>query len=219
MTTEATKTMNRYNCILTKYLQGRGIDIGCGNAPIRDDVDRFDRTEGDAEKIGDYVHKLYDFVFSSHTLEHMTDPFSALEGWFSLVKPNGYLVLTVPDEDLYEQGLFPSIFNGDHKHTFTISKTCSWSPVSVNVVDLVKKLNGSVEIMALQDDGYDRSLLRHSPPFRSLLFGHWLTIAMTKNPRLTPLLSGIARMFGLTIDQTMLADCRLAQILVVIKKN
>src|SRR5260221_7032838 len=38
---------------------------------------------------------------------------------------------------LYEQGVFPSRFNGDHKSTFTISKASSWSPVSVNVLDLV----------------------------------------------------------------------------------
>ena len=39
----------------------------------------------------------------------------------------------VPDEDLYEQGQFPSTYNVDHKWTFTILKTTSWSPCSLNL--------------------------------------------------------------------------------------
>jgi hypothetical protein len=42
------------------------------------------------------------------------------------------MVLLVPDEDLYEQGVFPSRFNWDHKTTWTIQKNLSWSPVSVS---------------------------------------------------------------------------------------
>ncbi len=67
-----------------------------------------------------YVKRQYDFVFASHVLEHM-DPRAALEDWLSLVRPGGLIVL-VPDEDLYEQGHVPSLFNDDHKHTFTISE-------------------------------------------------------------------------------------------------
>jgi hypothetical protein len=55
----------------------------------------------------------------------MVNPQEAIQSWFSLVKPGGHLITIVPDEDLYEQGHFPSIFNSDHKSTFTISKSNS----------------------------------------------------------------------------------------------
>ena len=64
----------------------------------------------------------------------------AILEWWQLVKPGGHLILLVPDEDLYEQDIFPSRFNGDHKFTFTLSKAQSWSPVSIHVLDLVQAL-------------------------------------------------------------------------------
>ena len=44
-----------------------------------------------------------------------------------MLEPGGHLIVTVPDEDLYEQGHFPSDYNRDHKWTFTIHKPKSWS--------------------------------------------------------------------------------------------
>jgi hypothetical protein len=59
---------------------------------------------------------------------------------------------------LYEQGVFPSRFNSDHKATFTISKTKSWSAVSHNVLELARGLpNGELVSLQLQDENYDRS--------------------------------------------------------------
>jgi hypothetical protein len=67
----------------------------------------------------------------------------------------------VPDEDLYEQGVWPSTFNDDHKWTFTIDKRQSWSPVSVNVTDMVRELPDCQPIrIALQDNHYDYTLGR-----------------------------------------------------------
>ncbi len=92
----------------------------------------------------------------------MKEPENALVEWWKLVKPGGYLILIVPDEDLYEQGVFPSRFNPDNKATFTISKAKGWSPVSINVLDLVKRLpNSEIISLELQDNNYDRSLLNH----------------------------------------------------------
>jgi hypothetical protein len=45
----------------------------------------------------------------------MHDPEAALRQWWALVRPGGYLVVVVPHEDLYEQGMWPSAFNSDHK--------------------------------------------------------------------------------------------------------
>jgi SAM-dependent methyltransferase len=90
-----------------------------------------------------------DFVHSSHCLEHLEDPFEGISNWFRILKPGGHLVITVPEEDLYEQGLFPSTFNADHKWTFTINKGKSWSNKSINVLDLIGSLGHRGEIVKL----------------------------------------------------------------------
>ena len=159
---EATKTKQIWGKLERSVLQGKGIDIGCGPDPVTPDVRRFDIEDGDANEITKYVSDQFDFVYSSHCLEHMKDPSSALKEWWKLVRPGGHLVFLVPDEDLYEQGVFPSRFNSDHKSTFTISKAQSWSAVSVNVIDLARSLPAS-EIVSIQlhDHGYDRERLVH----------------------------------------------------------
>src|SRR5262249_42061658 len=151
-----------------------GIDIGCGADPITPTVRRFDRQDGDANRVSSFVSGSFDFVFSAHCLEHMLDPRAALLDWYSLVKPGGHLIVIVPDEDLYEQGYFPSLFNSDHKHTFTISKKTSWSPRSHNLLDLARNLGGELVSLELQDSGYDRSLARFKPGVWSRWLGRQL---------------------------------------------
>lgn len=41
----------------------------------------------------------YDFVLSSHTLEHVANPLLALSEWIRVLKENGLLVLVVPHKD------------------------------------------------------------------------------------------------------------------------
>jgi len=157
---ETSKTKRIWGPLEKAILQGSGIDIGCGPDPVAPGVRKFDLADGDANHITRYVHEQFDFVYSSHCLEHMADPRSALHEWWRLVKPRGHLFFIVPDEDLYEQGVFPSRFNPDHRATFTISKAQSWSPVSINVLDLARSLPGAELVsLALQDHGYERPLL------------------------------------------------------------
>lgn len=156
---ESTKAKPYWGPLEREATQGRGIDIGCGGDPVLPTCRCFDVADGDANKITQYVSEEFDFVYSSHCLEHMHQPSSAILEWWQLVKAGGYLFITVPDEDLYEQGVFPSRFNSDHKATFTLSKTSSWSPVSHNVLELARSLpGGQLVSLALQDHGYDRSL-------------------------------------------------------------
>lgn len=152
------------NSIEKVALRGRGIDIGPSDDPVLPDVYRFDKENGDANFITKFVKEQFDFVYASHCLEHMHDPKNAIKEWWKLVKVGGYIFFMVPDEDLYEQGVFPSRFNPDHKATFTLSKTKSWSPLSINVFDLAQSLeNGQIMKIALQDNNYDRSLYRYGP--------------------------------------------------------
>lgn len=146
------------------WFHGHGIDIGCGCDPITTDCVRFDRDAGDANHIKDYVTDTFDWVYSSHCLEDMESPKSALQDWWSLVDPNGYMIIVVPDEDLYEQGHIRR-FNTQHKHTFTLCKRKSWSETSINVLDIIKTLKNATLITAeLQDIGLDRKKLTFQCP-------------------------------------------------------
>jgi hypothetical protein len=66
----------------------------------------------------------------------------ALARWLEIVKPGGYVIITVPDEDLYEKGVWPSHFNTDHKVSFTIGKPHGEGRLrnSFNVLDLVQAM-------------------------------------------------------------------------------
>jgi SAM-dependent methyltransferase len=154
---ETSKSRRIWGPLEWSVLSGSGIDIGCGPDPVTPEVRKFDLGDGDANEITRYVRETFDFVYASHCLEHMHRPKEAILEWWKLVKPGGHLFFLVPDEDLYERGVFPSIYNPDHKATFTISKRESWSPVSLNVLDLASSLPDSQLVsLQLQDHGYDR---------------------------------------------------------------
>jgi|TARA_Y100000310_G_scaffold252412_1_gene259119 SAM-dependent methyltransferase len=151
----------------TRYLVGRGIDIGGGPDPLGQYVRVFplmlsaqtwdiDKGDGDAQFMYGVKDNTYDFLSSSHCLEHIVNPQEAIYNWIRIVKPGGFLIVTVPDEDMYEGGVFPSRWNDDHKHTFTIYKERSWSPVSINVLDLLIKFSSQIDIerVTLVNDFY-----------------------------------------------------------------
>jgi len=209
------------------YFCGRIIDIGCGPDLVVPHAIPFDLPQGDAQSILDYFKPdSFDCVHSSHCLEHMENVKEALRNWWQLVKPGGYLVIVVPDEELYEQGAWPSLFNIDHKATFNLRKINSWSPVSYDIEALVRALPGAEVIDArLQDDGYDRRLMRQSTKLGRLLF-RWAIYRQGAFRRLMqvglPLsrvnlgLDRIERILGKPIDQTL--GSALAQIQVVEQK-
>lgn len=155
----------RGELFIKKYLSGKVIDIGAGNDLVCSWAEGFDKEDGDANHITKFREiNYYDSVHSSHCLEHMYEPKKALLEWWKLIKPGGYLVLVVPDEDLYEQGFWPSRFNDDHKATFTLKKGKSWSPVSYNIFDLVSALPNSEILSAeIQDRYYDYKLQTKHP--------------------------------------------------------
>lgn len=147
------------NRFVTRYLVGDGIDIGCGSDPISlygelfplmKSLKPWDLGDGDAQLLANVADESFDFVHSSHCLEHMVDPVEALGNWFRVLRPGGHLIIMVPDEDLYEMGVFPSRNNADHKWTFTLWKEGSWCDKSVNVVDLIKKLGNAAQPIKLE---------------------------------------------------------------------
>jgi hypothetical protein len=51
---------------------------------------------------------------------------------------------------MYEQGVFPSTFNTDHKWTFTVFKTWSWSNRSRNLFDLIATLGEEADVIKIE---------------------------------------------------------------------
>jgi ubiquinone/menaquinone biosynthesis C-methylase UbiE len=156
---------------LSRYFVGDGVDIGGAPDPLSlykelfpliKSVRIWDWPDGDAQYLSGVENETFDFVHSSHCLEHLHDPFEGLRNWSRVIKPGGHLIVTIPDEDLYEQGIFPSTYNLDHKWTFTIHKRDSWSKNSINVVDLLMAMSPELEIISLglQDYGYRYELPR-----------------------------------------------------------
>jgi SAM-dependent methyltransferase len=142
-----------------RYFVGRGVDIGGKPDPLAlytelfpllEEVRTWDWEDGDAQVMAGVPDASFDFVHSSHCLEHLVDPYAGLASWFRVLRPGGHLIITVPDEDLYEQGEFPSTFNRDHKWTFTVHKTASWSERSVNLLDLLRSLGAAADILRLE---------------------------------------------------------------------
>jgi len=147
---QSTHSKRRYGigAFHSRYFVGVGLDVGGGHDPLTNNAHAFrlirgikvwDQPQGDAQYLATLPDNCCDFLHSSHTLEHMKDPKVALENWVRVVKPNGYLVITVPEEDMYEKGIWPSRNNPDHKWSFTICKAKSWNEGhSVNVLDLCR---------------------------------------------------------------------------------
>ena len=143
----------------TRWFVGDGIDVGAGADslgnfrelfPLMRSCRAWDVPDGDAQTLPGVADESLDFVHSSHCLEHMREPAVALDHWIRVLRHGGYLVIIVPDEDLYEQGVFPSTFNSDHKWTFTISKFASWSPRSLNVTDLMNGVSDRVQTVRIE---------------------------------------------------------------------
>ena len=105
-----------------RYLKGKGVDMGCGEDPVTPDCLRYDIQYGHDAQRPDLSIKSFDWVFSSHCLEHLPRPQEALFNWWSLIKPGGHLVCSVPDWCLYEQKLWPTHNNPDHKWSFSMTR-------------------------------------------------------------------------------------------------
>ena len=106
-----------------KFLHGNGIDIGAGDDILtikNGTVVPWDIHNGNAQDMSGVNYETYDFVYSSHCLEHMVDIEETLFNWCRILKYGGILYLVIPDMYLYEKNIWPSKYNGDHKHTFSL---------------------------------------------------------------------------------------------------
>lgn len=105
-----------------KFFTGVGIDIGPGDypLPVRGVVE-FDKRKGfDAHDLSMYANFHFDFVYSSHCLEHLENPYVAIREWWRVLKHGGHMCIVVPEFALYEKRNIPSKYNKDHKTYWTL---------------------------------------------------------------------------------------------------
>lgn len=80
-----------------EFCQGYGVDVGAGRWPLPGAIPVELKDGGDAM---DLPEGPFDYVFSSHCLEHLIDPVAALEHWRDKIKPGGVLFLSLPHPDM-----------------------------------------------------------------------------------------------------------------------
>lgn len=124
--------------VLLPYLQGIGLDIGCGSRKIHPQAIGIDIVGGG--QIGKYgsekrrisqadicisgdnlyifADNVMDYVVAKHSLEHFDGPLKALSEWKRVLKKGGVLGIVLPDEEFVDtMSLDPT-----HKHIFTQKK-------------------------------------------------------------------------------------------------
>jgi len=69
--------------IAAQFCKGKGLDVGAGGWPLPGATPVELKEGGDAMEL---PHGPFDFIFSSHCLEHLPNPVAALEHWRSRLR-------------------------------------------------------------------------------------------------------------------------------------
>jgi SAM-dependent methyltransferase len=150
---------------VNRYFVGHGLDVGSGNDPLREkdwpnvtSVTCYDAPDGSGEGLPEFGH-LFDFVYASNVLEHMSQPLTALCEWIRVCRFGGHIIFTVPDFVLYECGHWPSKWNAGHRHSFDIEKIISLiDDVNVDYKKGISEPVLDIKKIELIDTRYDYSL-------------------------------------------------------------
>lgn len=95
---------------VTGFLEGCGLDLGCGDKKIVTGAIGIDQMGqaadirldlGDQEALRMFAGDSLDYVFSSHCLEDLIDWQGALREWWRVIRYGGHLVLYGPDPEYY----------------------------------------------------------------------------------------------------------------------
>jgi SAM-dependent methyltransferase len=160
--TEARKTYAAKldNGFIEKYLSGTAIlDIGYKGyeediVPIVPNAIGIDvGYPGYDGHILPFPDESQDAVFSSHCLEHVEDARTAISEWFRVLKTDGFLVICVPHQYLYERKSYPpSRWNPDHRRFYTPAI------LLIDIEETLKPNTYRVRHLADNDAGYDYSI-------------------------------------------------------------
>ena len=138
-----------------KYCNGEGLDIGCASDPLTPTCSGWELSNGDAQYLRGIEDESFDFVYSSHCLEHMRDVRIALKNWFRVVRRGGTLILYIPHRNLYEKiKTLPSKWNIDHKHMFLIGEV--EAPDTLDIVEEIRESLTGYDILYIKkcDEGH-----------------------------------------------------------------
>lgn len=125
------------------YVKGVGIDVGCGpfkafphSIGIDGQAYAASGNAGpnlvmDGTDLEVFADGKFDYVFSSHFLEHVHHPEAVLREWWRVLRAGGHLVLYLPHKDLYPNIGQPGA-NPDHKSDF----------VPGDIVAMMKRVGG-----------------------------------------------------------------------------
>lgn len=138
-----------------RYFSGQGIDVGYGGDLVVPNCRGWDVEDGDAHDLAGIADATFDFVYSSHIIEHLEEPARALRNWWRVLKPGGYLILYLPERDLFERKrTLPSVVSLDHKHFFLLERDDP--PDTIGLIPLIKRNLAGIEIIykRICDAGY-----------------------------------------------------------------
>jgi hypothetical protein len=85
----------------------------------------------------------------------MAEPRVALESWWRVLKPGGYLILYVPHRELYERRqTLPSRWNPDHRAFFPLDREDP--PDTIGLLPLAERTLPDAEVVYARrcDEGY-----------------------------------------------------------------
>ena len=129
-----------------KFCRGKGLDIGYGGDKLCDNCQGWDIEDGDAGTLKGLADNSFDFVYSSHCLEHLDNADEALKNWWRVVKTGGYLILYLPERDLFERKkTLPSRWNTSHKRFFLLDR--DELPDTVGVLPFIQRTLTGYEIL------------------------------------------------------------------------
>jgi SAM-dependent methyltransferase len=119
-----------------QYTGGTGVDIGCGLNKIHSAAVGIDMRLGSKDfgyayganiayrqakphlELPWFADMSLDFVFSSHCIEHFTDPGKSIAEMWRVLKTGGYLVAVLPDDRYYPR-VGAKAANQDHKMDYS----------------------------------------------------------------------------------------------------
>lgn len=170
--TEMARQRRRRSFFFEKFPRGKGIDIGCGPVALNKHVTKVDIKDFpgesnvvicDATTMTEFKDETFDYVYSSHCLEHLDEIETAIWNWYRILKHGGYLIIVVPHRDYYERKLtFPS---NNKSHKFYFLPFISEAPCTISLYDLIVNTLENPKIVYLNE------CCEISLPYRNISLG------------------------------------------------
>lgn len=100
---------------------------------------------GDVEKALPFEKHHFDTIIARHILEHVLDPIGTIANWSEVLKPNGKLIIAVPDNSKHDT--IP--LNFQHLHAFTPNSLVRIMEMLGWKIDVVKDSGNGVSFVGI----------------------------------------------------------------------